>query len=806
MRLGPHRRLLLAAGAVLVAALLLPALLDRLFPFPEEGLHRPSSLAVTDRDGEPLRFFLAEDDRWRLPVTLAELPEELVEAIVASEDRWFYRHPGVNPLAVARAAVQNLRAGRVVSGASTLSMQVARMADPAPRTLGSKVREAFRALQLEAMYSKGEILELYLNLAPYGGNLEGVGAASYFYFGKVPAQLSLGEIALLTTLPRSPVAYDPVRSPEAARQARDRVLRQLADRGAFPRERIVEALRQPVPAERRAAPFEAPHFTRMAAREARGSVLGRSTVETTLDRRLQSLAEEQVARFVPRLRGEGIGNAAAVIVETESRSLRAMVGSAGFHEAEYAGQVNGALALRSPGSTLKPFLYALALDRGEILPQSILLDVPTDFAGYVAENYDGTYRGRVEAREALARSLNAPAVRLLNDVGLSRFHGLLRDGGLSSLDPAPFRYGLPLVLGACEVSLLELTGLYAGLAGGGSFGPVQWRGDGRRDESAPLEEEGLGGHQLLSPEAAWLVTEMLLEVERPDLPDSWRLARDAPKVAWKTGTSYGHRDAWAVGSSGRYTIGVWVGSFDGSAHQGISGSKHAAPLLFDLFRALEPAATGPTKRAGLRLGSLEVCELSRQLPGPFCPRRRQAASLPGRSRLTNCTLHRRALADAATGELLPAGCQAVGGHTWKEYVAHPPELVAWWRSRGQEPPSAVPTVARSCAGSVLADGSGEGPKIVSPDERTPYRLRRFAPLEDQRLPLLAQADAGVKTLYWYRDGELVGSGPPHRPLYLSPTPGEHRLVVTDDQGRSEGVTYRVEEAVAPSDTGGRGTE
>jgi penicillin-binding protein 1C len=744
-------------------------------PFPEELLVRPPARVVLDRAGEPLRFFLAADERWRLPVSLDEVPPELIEALVSSEDRWFYRHPGVNPLAIMRAAVHNLRARRVVSGASTLSMQVARMIEPSPRTLGAKVREAFRALQLEARCSKGEILELYLNLAPYGGNVEGVGAAAYFYFGKTPAQLSLGEIALLVTLPRSPRAYDPQLHPEAARRARDRVLDQLGQRGALDAPAIAEGRRQPLPEKRRRPPFEAPHFTRLAAQQEPAT----ARIATTLDSRLQTLAERQLARAVGTLRQEGIPNGAVVVVETATGVLRAMVGSANFFDVATQGQVNGALARRSPGSTLKPYLYALALDQGEILPATLLLDIPTDFAGYVAENYDGQYRGPVEAREALARSLNAPAVRLLNQVGLSSFLELLRQAGLTTLDRPAGNYGLPLVLGACEVSLLELTGLYAGLARGGKFWPVRWRGG---------EEEPAGaGKALISPEAAWLVTEILLEVERPDLPDSWTLGRDVPAVAWKTGTSYGHRDAWAVGSSGRYTIGVWVGSFDGRPFRGISGARHAAPLLFDLFRALEPGGSSLRPPPALRLGTVEVCALSHEGPGPLCPRRLAVASIPGRSRLSLCRQHRRALADAATGELLPAGCGGRGERRWREYIAQPPELVAWWRSQGQALPD-PPRVARDCAGTP----PGPGPHIVSPDSRTPYRLRSGVPLADQRLPLIAEADQAVERLYWYRDGILVGAGPPSKPLFLRPTPGRHRLVVTDDLGRSEGVDYQVE--------------
>jgi penicillin-binding protein 1C len=821
-----HRRRRLALGIALAILLLSPYLwfrtLDFLFPFPWESLQRPPAVAVLDRHGEPLRFFLPADERWRFPVRLAELPPEVPRALVASEDRRFYRHCGVDPLAVVRAAWSNLRSGEVVSGASTIPMQVARMAEPGPRTLASKIRESFRALQLERRLGKGQILELYLNLTPYGGNVEGFGTAAWFYFGKAADQLSLGEIALLTALPRAPAGYDPTLHPRAARAARDRVLAQLAARGVFPRREIEEGRRQPVPRVRRRPPFAAPHFTEMVA-----SQLPQETrIRTTLDRRTQEIAEAQVARRIRELRDTGIGNAAVVVIDNRTRAVRALVGSAGFRETAFQGQVNGAIARRSPGSTLKPFLYAMAIDQGRLVPESYILDVPTDFSGYVAENYDERYRGRVTVREALIQSLNACAVRLLSHVGLPEFHRLLLRGGLATLDRPAASYGLPLILGAGEVRLLDLANLYASLAEGGVYKPVRVvepsplplsqtgaartrgpsplplsqreRGKNSADSPLPPWERGVRGARasedpepvrLFSPEAARAIAEILTDVRRPDLPEAWDLTRDVPAVAWKTGTSYGHRDAWAVGFSARTTIGVWVGNFDGRPRKGISGSQHAGPLLFDLFRALEPGGRGPVKPEGLIRDEIEVCALSHELPGPFCPRRVKIAYLPGRTKLTPCSLHRRMLVDRATGELLAGDCVSRRPHVFRLLTVYPAELVAWWRSQG-EPVRDVPRLAAACEG--IPDG--EPPRIVSPDGATPYRLRREAPAAYQRIPLLAQAAPGVRRLYWYQDGTLVATteASASASRFLDAVRGEHRLVVTDDLGRSDGVTYRVE--------------
>ena len=805
---------LLALPTLALGALLLFLALDRLAPFPCAALERPAAGVITDRHGAALRYVLPPDDTWRFPVARDELPDELVRAVVAAEDRRFYHHPGVDPVAILRAAWSNLRAGEVVSGASTIPMQIARMADPSPRTLAAKLRESFRALQLGLHRSKEELLDTYLDLAPYGSNIEGVGAAARFYFGKEPGQLSLGEIALLVVLPRSPVAFDPTLHPEAARRARGELLDRLERQGVFSAEEIAAARREPIPTRRRPTPWQAPHFTDLVLQASAPAEGVSGTERTTLDLGLQRTVERLVRGRIGALRAEGLGNAAVVVEEIDNRAVRALVGSAGYSETRYEGQVNGAVARRSPGSTLKPFLYAMALDRGLVVPDSYLLDVPTDFAGYVPKNYDGRYRGRVTAREALVHSLNAPAVRLLARVGLAPFYRLLVRGGLETLDRPAAEYGLPLILGAGEVTLLDLTNLYATLAAGGVHHPVRLLA---APDSPPGEAGELGGarfldaaarygllapgedeaDRLVSPEAAWTVTEMLGRVQRPDLPRAWDLTRGAPEVAWKTGTSYGHRDAWAVGFSRHFAVGVWVGSFDGSPTQGISGSEHAAPLLFEVFRAIEPGGVAPVKPVGLHLGTIELCTLSHQLPGPFCPEVRRYPYLPGHSRLETCAIHRRVPIDRETGGLVTADC-GPRPFSWRRVLVYPAELVAWQRATNRldggldpqsgEEASGLPAVSPRCPGGQ----AGEPPRIVSPDAATPYRLRRDAPLAYQRIALVARTGLDARRLYWYQDGLLVGTAAVGEPLFLTPARGHHRLAVTDDQGRTDGMTYEVE--------------
>jgi penicillin-binding protein 1C len=764
------KRLALAV-AILALPFVLFAIADFVTPFPEARLHRAPATVVYDRDGEPLRMILPADQKVRIPVTLDELSPELLRALVTSEDQWFWRHPGVNPIAIARAMVSNVRARRVVSGASTIPMQLARMSQPKSRTMRGKFAEAFRALQLVRHHSRRELLEAYVNMAPYGANIEGIGAASYLYFGKPPSQLSLGEIAFLTTLPRLPNRYDPLRDHDTATRARDRVLRQLRDRGACTTAQIEEASRQTLPRSRRKPPFVAPHFCDYAVQQARGS----ARVYTTLDRRLQRVAEQQVASRISTLRAFGVSQTAVVVIDNRTREVVAMVGSAAFFDPARQGQVNGAVARRSPGSTLKPFLYAKAFDDGRLIPDAFVLDIPTDYAGYVPENYDGTYRGRVTVRDALVQSLNAPAVRVLADERVDEFVRVLRRGGLTSLDRDPSRYGLPLILGGGEVRLLDLTNLYATLAAGGLHRPARVL---RSNHHEPPT-------RIFSAESTALVTTILAELKRPDMARAWQLAREMPAVAWKTGTSYGHRDAWSVGFSERYSIGVWAGNFDGHGEKGMSGSEFAAPLLFDLFRAIEGDAH-LQRREALGIGTIELCAVSHQLPTEHCRDRIRAEYIPGRTRLHACEMHRAMFVDVRSGARLAGDCIATVPHRQIVATINPPELVAWWRAQNQ-PYDAPPPLSASCSG--MADEAP--PKIVSPDGATPYRLRRDAPLEFQEILLSAQTSDAAQ-LYWFEDGVLVASGDASRKMFVKPSRGTHQLVVVDDAGRSDSIRYRVD--------------
>jgi len=758
----------------ILSAFLLFFLLDHIYPFPKEQLTKEPTVIISDKEGVPLRFFLPKDKQWRFPVELKDIDPDLINAVIQSEDRWFYSHPGVNPAAIARALYKNIEAGKVVSGASTIPMQIARLSEPKRRTLLSKAVEAFRALQLKRHFEDDELLEIYLNIAPYGGNIEGIGAASYFYFKKSPRALEPHEIALLTLLPRSPTKYDPIRNPQIALKKRNNVLKMLQSRGVFTQGSVSIALGKPIPVKRKKQPFSAPHFTDFVHNQSSES----ENIKTTLDRSIQYISEAVARKHIGDLRSQGIQNLAIVVIENENRELRVMLGSSNFFEKDFSGQVNGAISRRSPGSALKPFLYAMALDKGLVIPDTYMLDIPTDFSGYVAENYDDRYRGRITMRNSLILSLNAPAVRLLSRVGLKDFHDLLLRGGLKTLDRPFMQYGLPLVLGSGEVTLLDLTNLYATLAEDGVHRTVKVVSGPQQDSTKT---------KLFSPEASYLITEILTELKRPDMPSrSWALTEDVPEVAWKTGTSYGHRDAWSIGYSDNYTIGVWVGNPDGRGVKGISGAEHAAPILFDLFRAVE-GGSKVAEPEGLRLKEIEVCKESHMLPTRYCTEREKVTYIPGVSKLSKDNYSKRVFIDLETGHQLVGDCISGRPHEARVFTVYPPELTTWWRVQGK-PLETVPPLSPYCK-EVPPELP---PRIVSPDENTPYRVLRGMPAQYQKVQLSARVSEEVDALYWYQDGKLVASSSSDKKVFIPLKSGSHNLVVVDSSGRMNSITYTVE--------------
>ncbi|MCZ4279964.1 penicillin-binding protein 1C [Kiloniella laminariae] len=589
------RQVQVSAVGLMVLALLLgggAAILDRIFP-PNLARYHDLARVVVDRHGMPLRYYLSRDESFRLPVLSTGVDSGYLEMLVAYEDKRFYEHPGVDVLALLRASGQILGSGRVVSGASTLTMQAARLLEPRPRTLANKLVEMARALQLERHYSKEEILSLYLTLAPFGGNVEGVEAGAQVLLGRPPRNLTPTEAALLVALPQSPTRLRPDRHPLAARAARDKVLTRVAEPLEIEAGHLTRLLAEDLPRGRSEQPFIAPL---LAERMQRGHP-DKKLIKTTLDGALQQGLEQLVRRSASDL-GPAV-SISVLVVENASREVRAYIGSADFRAEESQGQVDMVSAVRSPGSTLKPLIYGLAFERGLAHPASRVNDAPRPFGAYMPKNFQDRYYGEVDLTEALRKSLNVPAVLLLERLGPVNFVERLRRNKISMDFPDDSQPALPVALGGVGMQLEDLVRLYAAMADDGVvrplvFGPEDLQGNKETQEDSPLLKPGVRAQ----------IRQILLGVDRPVFAASGK----AKNVAYKTGTSYGFRDAWALGFNDTYSVGVWIGRPDGTPNPGHYGYKTAAPLMFEVFDAL-PENPGGKPRAKLVTVSLEDPDL-----------------------------------------------------------------------------------------------------------------------------------------------------------------------------------------------------
>lgn len=773
---------------VAVTTLLGCLLLVLALPLPRALFDAPLSTTLRASNGELLSASIAEDMQWRFPAS-DSIPVKFATSVRLFEDEDFYLHPGIDPAALVRAAYLNIRAGRVVSGGSTISMQTMRLAygNP-PRTYLRKMMEMIATLKLELLYSKKSILKLYADHCPFGGNIVGINAASWRYFGRPPEKLSWAESAALAILPNHPGAIFPGKNQEQFLKKRNRLLDKLFDRGYLDADELMLSKDEPLPASVKPLPDVAYHLLHRSMEEG----YAQQNVITTLDARLQHEVTRQVNDYSAHMQGNQIHNAAAIVVEIESGNTLAYVGNTN-NDGDHGQHVDIITAQRSPGSLLKPVLYAASLDDGLILPNQLLPDIPVFYKGFSPKNFDKMYRGAVPAAEALAGSLNVPFVHLLIEYGYERFHQKLKDMGMRSLNKSAGHYGLSIILGGAETSLWELTAIYAGMVRAYSRLPERpyRKGysksdyhanryvarDSGQDDEVVLENDGF----LRAPSIGYALQAMQ-EVRRPTEETGWQMFRSSRQIAWKTGTSFGFRDGWAIGMNGKYLVGVWLGNADGEGRPGLTGVQAAAPLMFSLFDLLKGDASFAEGFGDLA----SLCAESGMLASELCPAKTTLQLPPYMSSGRSCVYHQRVHLDSEEKFQVNSSCYEVARMKTVTRFVLPP-VQAWYYRRYHPAYQNLPPFQDHCVSSdkqkLLA--------LIYPAQYTKVHI----PVEQDGIPGNAIFEATHEDddakLYWHLDEEYLGVTEHHHQMAIRARPGQHVITLVDDGGNELRQAFEV---------------
>jgi penicillin-binding protein 1C len=764
-------------AAVVAACVVFGAL--QFAPLPDRLAAPLYSRALFAQDGTLLDVQIAADQQWRLPPPRSRLPARYEAALIAFEDRWFRQHPGINPVSIVRAAVANAHAGRVVRGGSTITMQIARLAyaNP-PRTFGNKLAETGLALTLEWRFDKDELLRLYATHAPFGGNVVGLHAASWRWFGRPPTELSWAEAALLAVLPNSPGLLHPGRNRTLLLAKRDRLLARLHQNGTLAERDYALALREPLPEAALPWPAAAPHLlARMIAEHPREALYN-----TTLDARLQHRFARLLAQHGAQLEKEGVRNLAAVVIDHRTMHTAAYIGNSAANVTS-GSFVDIAASPRSTGSILKPLLYGLMLQEGELLPDTLVPDIPSNFRGYAPQNFDQQYRGAVPAREALVQSLNVPAVRMLRAYGVARFRERLQAFGLAHVTRSAEDYGLSLILGGAEASLWELVQAYANVV------HVAATPDARpQRQQAALLVPSVGANSIrdarrledfpLRRGAAWLVLSAMVDVVRPDADMFWRDYENSQVIAWKTGTSYGLRDGWAIGSNGQYTVGIWTGNADGSAAATLGGARSAGPVLMQSFALVGNSAW--IRRPVTALRNVRVCADDGFLAADGCAA--TDATAPADSHFARATpYHQRVFLSADGRSRVHAGCEQPLAMRVQDWFVLPPAQEYFWRLKHADYRRLPPWRADCIA--TLARYAAEQPfELLYPGADSEI----YIPLElngkqGSAVFRAVHRDARA-TLHWHLDADYLGATTLFHERTIRAPPGPHTLTLVDQNG------------------------
>ena len=747
-------------------------LLNWMFPLRDKIEY---STIITDNKGEVVNAYLTKDQQWRMKTELDEISPLLQKTIIAKEDRHFYSHPGVNPFAVIRAIFSNIFHMRRMSGASTITMQVAKMLEPGKRNMWSKLKEMFRALQLELKYSKKEILQMYLNLVPYGGNIEGVKAASLLYFKKNPDHLSLAEITALSIIPNKPGVMIPGRNNAFIIKERNRWLEKFAGRNVFTQKEIEDALAEPLNVTRGTVPHYIPHLSYKLKKQ------GGDIIKTNIDLNTQLKTEKIVEDYIRTQRLRNIKNAAVVIIDNRTHKVITYVGSSNFFDTTDGGQVNGANAVRQPGSTLKPLMYGMCFDEGLLTPKSILTDVAVNYGGYAPENFDEKFNGYVTIEYALEHSLNIPAVKGLKLVGHEKMIQKLANCNFRQIQKDRRKLGLSLILGGCGTTLEELTGLFSSFANNGKYFAPAYVSTGQSDHDSLLRQSG--GETVISPAANFMVNEILSKINRPDFPLNWSATERMPKIAWKTGTSYGRKDAWSIGYNKNYTIGIWTGNFSGVGVPDLSGANIATPLLFKLFNTIdydsdEEWFTQP-KDCDIR----QVCSETGLVPADHCTSLVTDYFIPLISSTQVCNNWQEIMISPDEKISYCKSCAPKSGYKKKWYKSVEPDMQAWFEEN-RIAYQKIPVHNPDCE----LIFKGAAPAITSPVNGTTYLINKKNP---EPLELICKTANDVSKVYWYINNKFYKSSNAGEKQFFVPEEGPVKISCTDDKGRNRDIKITV---------------
>jgi penicillin-binding protein 1C len=754
---------------IFLISLFLFILIIALTPDPIQSRPADFSKVILDKNGEILRVYLNSQEQWFIPLTKDfVIPGKLEKAVLSYEDKWFYYHPGWNPAAILRAIFQNIRQKRIVSGGSTITMQLARVSYNKRRTFFNKLLELFLTLKLEVKYSKKDILRMYLERAPYGRNIIGIKAASLKYFKKEPEELSWSEAATLAVLPNAPGMISPGKNQQKLVAKKNRLLQAMYEKNYLSKTELKLALQEPVPEKVASFPFLAPHFTDFVKHKTEKSV-----VHTTINSHLQSDLQHLFKLYGRELREVGIQNCAGIVVETKTGKIRAWVGSQDFFDFKRFGQVDGVTASRSTGSILKPFLYAAAIDEGYILPETLIQDVPTYFKSFSPENANFSYKGLVTAKNALTLSLNIPAVRLLNLYGVYQFYSFLKSAGVSSLFRAAEEYGLTLIIGGAEISLFDLAGLYRGLANYGSFEEIQYLENGKQSTAKKLISEG----------ASFLTLEMLKDLQRPETEMYWQLFDGKQNIAWKTGTSFGHRDAWAAGVTPEWTVCIWAGNFSGDSNPEIRGADAAGSLMFRTFHHISQSNTWfQTPDNNLR--EQAICHNSGYPASEFCTEIDTVFVPKNAKMLKQCPYHKKIFVNAEETHQVCSLCWDSQTKKEKIILVFPPSANEMLKKQGysvaQLPPHNPKCPQFSASSQIQIRYPVPNAKIFIPRDFSGNYQKIVFELSHSK------HDAEV---FWYLDEKYLGSTIGTHHLSAALDAGMHELYVIDENGDTDKVVF-----------------